>query len=194
MKTRLLVNLVLLSVATLACALSTPSAPASPAASDGTPPIPPEFVPTAFPITPTFAGCSYVWASKDLPTLSSTFNAGLQAISMDAGGLAYAYGENCVYADGTATFSAMETDFRVGIKVKTVRDEAAMGDWIYKVMQLILGLPAGQIEGPQPGRVDFDFKQPDPAEVMVTVPIDRYKAEAQGLRGIALFQLFHTNP
>jgi hypothetical protein len=75
-----------------------------------------------------------------------------------------------------------------------VHDEAALGDWIFNVMQVILDLPSEEIKGPQPGRVDFDFKQPDPAELMLTVPIDKYRAEAAGLKGAALFRLFYTSP
>ena len=135
-----------------------------------------------------------MWGSKQLPELSAKLNRALQEISLDATGLAYAYGENCVYGDGHQTFGAMETDFRVGVKVKNVHDEAALGDWIFKIMQIILDLPPEDIEGPQPGRVDFDFKQPDPAELFVTVPIDKYRREATGLKGAVLFRLFYTNP
>jgi hypothetical protein len=61
-------------------------------------------------------------------------------------------------------------------------------------MQVVLGLPASELEGPQPGRVDFDFKQPDPAELFVTVPIDKYRNEARSLRGADLFRYFYTHP
>ena len=179
--------------ASLACAIAAPG-PSTPAAADMTPPIPFEFVPTAIPITPTYEGCAYVWDSKDLPELSRKFNADLQEISLDASGIAYAFGESCVYADGRHTFGAMETDFRVGVKVTSVRDEAGLGAWIYKVMQVVLGLPQGDLEGPNPGRVDFDFKQPDPAEIFVRVPIDVYRRDAQGLRGAELFRFFYTKP
>jgi hypothetical protein len=189
---RFIAILIALGLIAVACASAAPNPPI-PQRTD-TPPIPTEIVPTAIPITPTYEGCAYMWGSQQLPTLSSKLNAALQQISTDATGLAYAYGENCVYADGHQTFSAMETDYRVGVKVVSVHDEAALGDWIYKVMQVILALPADEIQGPQSGRVDFDFKQPDPAEVMLTVPIDKYRTEAAGLRGAELFRYFYTNP
>ena len=192
---RFFVPLIALGIAALACAsLGSPAAPAVGAPGSETPPIPSEFVPTAIPITPTYEGCAYMWGSQQLPALSSKLNTELQKINMDATGLAYAYGENCVYGDGHQTFSAMETDYRVGVKVKNVHDEAALGDWIFKVMEVILDLPPEEIQGPQPGRVDFDFKQPDPAELHVNVPIDRYRSEATGLKGAELFRLFYTNP
>ena len=194
MKRRYIAILAVLGFTALACAIAAPAGFTTPVAAGVTPPIPFEFVPTAIPITPTYEGCAFVWGSQDLPVLSRKFNAALQEISMDASGLAYAYGENCVYADGRQSFGAMETDFRVGVKVTNVRDEAALGDWIFKVMQVVLDLPQADMEGPQPGRVDFDFKQPDPAEIFVRVPIDVYRREAQGLKGAELFRFFYTNP
>ncbi len=182
-----------LAIAAFGCSPVVPSIPGT-GSDPATPPITPEYVPTALPITPTYEGCAYVWASQDMPQLSREFNAELQALSPDATGLAYAYGENCVYADGHSTFSAMETDFRVGIKVSNVHDEAALGDWIHKVMQVVLAIPPSELEGPKSGRVDFDFKQPDPAEVFVSVPIEKYRTEAQGLQGAELFHYFYTGP
>jgi len=193
MNRRISAALIAVALTALACASVAPIPPTQPPR-PGTPPVPSEFVPTAIPITPTYEGCAYMWGSQQLPELSAKLNATLQAKSMDVTGLAYAYGENCVYGDGHQTFGAMETDFRVGVKVKNVHDEAALGDWIFNVMHIILDLPPEDIEGPQPGRVDFDFKQPDPAELFVTVPIDKYRREATGLKGAELFRLFYTNP
>ncbi len=182
-----------LAITAFGCSPVVPSIPGV-GSDPATPPLTPEYMPTALPITPTYEGCAYVWASQDLPQLSREFNAELQALSPDATGLAYAYGENCVYADGHSTFSAMETDFRVGIKVSNVHDEAALGDWIQKVMQVVLAIPSSELEGPKPGRVDFDFKQPDPAEVFVSVPIEKYKTQAQSLQGAELFRYFYSGP
>jgi hypothetical protein len=189
---RFLAMLVLmLALATSACAPA--SSLASPQSVTHAPAgqTPTEYVPTAPPVTPTYEGCAYVWGSQDLPELSRQLNASLQALSADLTGLAYAFGEDCVYGDGHSTFSAMETDFRVGIKVKTVRDEGALGDWIRKVMTIIQALPPDKLAGARPGRVDFDFKQPDPAEVLVSVPIEKYRAEADSLRGADLLHLFY---
>ena len=195
MKQLLAAMLIVLGFGAISCV------PSLPLASRTAPPptsLPPdtltEYVPSPLPVTPTYEGCAYVWGSQDMPELSRKLNASLQKISMDLNGLAYAYGENCVYGDGRSTFSAMETDFRVGVKVKAVQDEEALGNWIYRVMQVILALPPDQLKGPQAGRVDFDFKQPDPAEIFVTVPIDKYRQEAGNLKGAALFRLFYTKP
>ncbi|HTP03172.1 MAG TPA: hypothetical protein VMJ64_17475 [Anaerolineales bacterium] len=177
----------------LSCSPAVPSVPGA-SGDPATPPITPEYIPPTIPITATYEGCAYVWASKDMPELSREFNAELQAIGKDATGMAYAYGENCVYADGHSTFGAMETDFRVGVNMKNVHDEAALGDWMEKVMQVVLAIPRSQLQGPQPGRVDFTFKQPDPVLVVVSVPIDKYRDEAQGLHGADLFHYFHPGP
>lgn len=189
--------LLLLAVALTACvpggtSLASPQVPPT-----ITPPVPTEFVPTAIPLTPTFAGCAYVWGSQDMAELSSLLNAKLRNLGKNtaglayASGLAYAYGENCVYADGHQTFSAQETDFRIGVQVTTVRDEGTLGEWMYKVMRIIVALPQEQLQGPQAGRVDFDFKDPESGDVFVTVAIDRYLREAGNLHGIPLFRLFH---
>ncbi len=186
--------LAILCIASQACASAFPATPAELTTGTVTPAAPTEFVPTAVPVTPTYEGCAYVWASQDLPDLSRQLNAELQKIGTDLTGLAYAYGENCVYGDGHATFSAMETDYRIGVKVTTLRDEGTLGEWIRKVMNIVLDLPPDQLQGPQPGRVDFDFKQPDPAELFVTVPIDKYRQEADNLRGADLLHLFYPTP
>lgn len=172
----------------LAAPLSTPPVGATP------PTVQAEYVPTVASATPTFAGCAYVWGSQDLPEVSRRLNADLQKMASGVSGLAYAYGENCVYADGHQTFSAMETDFRVGIQVRSIKDEDDLGNWIFQVMQAILALPADQLSGPQPGRVDFDFKQPDPGELFVTVPIDQYRRQPPELKGARLFRVFYSNP
>jgi hypothetical protein len=193
MKRHHLAILVIVGFSVYACTSSMPGTQ-SPVGAAITPPITAEYVPTVLPITPTYEGCAYVWGSQDLPNLSRIFNAELQKIGPEAGGLAYAYGENCLYADGHSTFGAMETDFRVGVQVTSIKDEAALGDWIDKIMRVVVGLPPDELMGPQAGRVDFDFKQPDPAELFVTVPIDKYRSEAAGLRGAQLFRLFYQTP
>ena len=201
MNRRVLAMLVMLAVMVAACSPGGSSIAApSPVPATVTPPVPTEFVATAIPVTPTFAGCAYVWASQDMPELSRLLNLKLQGLGKSASGLtyasglAYAYGENCVYADGHQTFSAMETDFRIGIQVTTIRDEGTMGEWMYKVMQIIVAIPQEHLEGPQPGRVDFDFKDRESSDLFVTVPIDRFLAEAGNSHGIPLFKLFHTSP
>ncbi len=194
MKRSLAPALAIATIMSAACvrAVSVPPLPVLPGTI--TPAVASEFVPTVLPITPTYAGCASVWGTQELSELSTHLNAKLQDISTDVTGLAYAYGENCVYGDGHQTFTATETDFRIGIKVVTVRDEGTLGDWISKIMTIILDFPEDQLPGPQSGRVDFSFKQPDPEALFVTVPIDKYRREAGRLHGAALLRLFYPNP
>ncbi|MGE5073607.1 MAG: hypothetical protein ACM3MF_09285 [Anaerolineae bacterium] len=192
MTRRLAIVLIVLGLIAVACTPSAAGTDPQPPTASPVPDVPTEFVPTPLPVTPTYEGCAFVWASHDLPVLSRELNASLQKISPDLTGMAYAYGEDCVYGDGHSTFSAMETDFRIGVRIKNIRDENALGDYIYKVMQVILAIPQDELVGPQSGRVDFDFKQPDPAELFVTVPIDKYRREADDLRGAELLHLFYT--
>jgi hypothetical protein len=145
-------------------------------------------------VTPTYEGCYYVWASQDLPGLSNKVLDALQAMDKNITGGAYAYGENCVYADGHATFGAMETDFSVKVKVKDLKDEKALGDSIAKAMKIILQLPRQELPGPQRGRVDFVFSKSDSEQLYLTVSIERYEREAVKLTGAELFKHFYKKP
>ncbi len=143
---------------------------------------------------PTYEGCAYVWASQDLPKLTKKVNDSLQAIDINITGSAYAYGENCVYRDGHATFGAMETDYRVRVKVNDIKDEKALGNWIAKTMEIIVKIPDDEAPGPQLGRVDFVFSKSDSDQLSMSISIDTYKRKATGLTGVELFKLFYKNP
>jgi len=143
---------------------------------------------------PTYEGCAYVWASQDLPKLTKKVNDSLQTIDINMTGSAYAYGENCVYGNGHATFGAMETDYRVRVKVTDIKDEKALGDWIAKAMEVIVKIPDDEAPGPQLGRVYFLFSKSDTDQLSVSISIDTYKRKATGLTGVELFKLFYKNP
>ncbi len=87
---------------------------------------------------PTFEGCAYVWASQALPDVSAEFDTAVRELIPEATGGAQAYGENCVYGDGHATFGAMETDFYVSLDVPDLNDEQALGDEMAKIMVMVL--------------------------------------------------------
>ena len=188
MTTRILIVLTILVVTLTACAPSTPTmAPV-------TPNLPPTAIVTDTPeVSPTFEPCAYVWASQDLPDVSTKVNDLLQAVDKNITASAYAYGENCVYADGHSTFGAMETDYRVKIDVKDIKDETALGNWIAKVMNVIVKIPLSDVAGPNPGRVEFSFVS-GKDQTALTVQIDQYIHDASSLKGAELFQFFHQNP
>jgi hypothetical protein len=145
-------------------------------------------------ITPTFEGCAYVWASHELPDLSDKVYKALQALDTNYTGNAYAYGENCVYADGHTTFSSMETDFRVKVTVTDLKDQNSLGDHISRIMRGITNFPADQIPGGEPGRVEFDFSKGENEDLFLNVSIAKYQKDAAGLSGVELFKLFNNNP
>src|SRR5262249_15645497 len=118
----------------------------------------------------------------------------IKAINPDAKAWATAFGEDCVYADGHATFGAMETDFYVHLNVSDLSDFEAFGNWIIQAMNIIDSLPRDMIKGPQPGFVEFSFIKNDTEQVIVHVPIQKDHDEAVGKSGEELFSLFYTNP
>ncbi len=192
MKLRFITTLILLSLTLFACASA---GSVTPVASGPTQIVEPaSTTPTPVLTTPAYEGCAYMWASHDLPDLSQKVAAGLQAVDPNLTGSAYAYGEDCVYADGHSTFSAMETDYRVKVSVTDLQDEKSLGDWIFKVMDVITKLPAGETAGPQPGRVEFQFSKSESETLNLNVSIAKYKSQAAGLTGAELFKLFNNNP
>src|SRR5262245_19399679 len=112
---------------------------------------PPDAVTTPPPSNP--QDCGYQWAYQDLPELSREFLQSIQTLQPGAQAVAFGLGENCVHADGSTTFLPMETDFNVTLQVVDLADEADLGGWIVKIMQIIESLPPEQIIGPRPGRV-----------------------------------------
>ena len=129
-----------------------------------------------------------------MPDLSQKVYDALQAVDTNLTGNAYAYGENCVDADGHNTFAAMETDFRVKVSVSDLKDEKALGDWIASAMGAIAKLPADEVPGPQPGRVEFDFSKSETENFFLNVPIAKYQKLAPGISGAELFRNFNNNP
>ena len=148
----------LLSLSLILCACS--AVPSSPA------PLPPTATdaPTIVPTTavPDPGSCGYQWAYQDLPELSSSFQQSIHTLQPEAQASAFAFGENCILADGSvAGFTAMETDFNVTLQVTDLVDESELGEWIVNVMQIITAIPPEQIIGSRPGRVSVIFQSGD---------------------------------
>src|SRR5512138_241336 len=128
---------------------------------------------TAVPIRP--QDCGYQWAHGDLPELSNNFQQSIQALQPEATAGAYAFGENCVRADGTvADFLAMETDFNISLHVDDLANESVLGKWIVQVMQVVEDIPSDQIAGPRPGHVSIVF-QSSTAQAVINFYIDQYQ-------------------
>jgi hypothetical protein len=131
--------------------------------------------------------CGYQWAHQALPELSAQFLQSIQALQTEAQAYAFGFGENCVHLDGTTTFLPMETDFNVTIPVGDLSDEAALGEWIVKIMQVIENIPPDQIIGPNPGRVSIFFES-NGQQQSVTFYINQYQALAPGLSPGEIYQ------
>ncbi len=130
--------------------------------------------------------CGYQWAQKALPQLAASFQQSIQALQPEAQAYAFAYGEDCVYSDGSATFIPMETDFNITLQTGELTDEDA-GAWIVKIMQVIEAIPPDQIVGPRPGRVGIIFES-NGERKGVGFYIDQYKALPAGLSNAEIYQ------
>ncbi len=160
-------------------------------------------VPTAISPTPSgsvggvpggVAACYYVWTSQQLPGLSKILQDALRGVVAGASGSANAYGEDCVSADGTRTFTPMETDFWVSLPATDLKDDQELGDLMAAAMKVIDQLPKDQLVGPRPGRVQFQFYSGTADSPAYLVDIDRFHREAAGLSGARLFHLFQSQP
>jgi hypothetical protein len=139
--------------------------------------------------TPESSGgnCGYQWAQKALPELSGEFRQAIQQLQPEALANAFAFGEDCVYADGHAVFTAMETDFNITLQVVDLANESDLGEWIVKVMQVIESIPPEKIEGPRPGRVSIEFRS-GREQKFVNFYIDKYQALPDGLSTTEIYQ------
>ncbi len=160
--------------ATLIATLATPHIDQGP---DGAPTVPPS--------NP--QDCGYQWAQQALPELSNAFQQSIQGLQPGAQAKAFAFGENCMHADGTANFLAMETDFNVTVQVTDLANESDLGEWIVKVMQVIQDIPPDQIAGPQPGRVTISF-QSNNEQKYVNFDINQYRALQPGLSNAEIYK------
>jgi hypothetical protein len=149
----------------------------------------PDIVTTVAPSNP--QDCAYQWAYQDLPELSSSFLQSIQSLQPEAQANAFAFGENCVRADGSATFLAMETDFNVTLQAEDLSNESDLGEWIVRVMQVIQDIPADQIVGPRPGRVSIIF-QSGAEQKAVNYYIDQYKSLPLSLSSEEIYNALQT--
>ncbi len=162
---------------------------------------PPE--PTAFPLTriltdtpprptetPTTGPCGFAWASQSLPELSEQLltrlnEAGLPVVTARA----EAYGENCLYSDGTlAYFAAMQTDYRITLAVETLSDAASLGDLLEQTLEIINGFPVRETPGPNPGYIGITFQAGELVENLWFKQTQSDALRAQGLRGEQLYE------
>jgi len=139
--------------------------------------------------TPSVGNCNYVWATNELPEASAQFRQAVQAIFPEADGSAYAYGEDCVYADGQRTFGAMETDFRIVIPVKDLKDDEALSVYVEKLLPVLADFPTDSL----PARIKliefrFFIKATDESRYVRFDLQVGLQALKDGLHGLELLQ------
>jgi len=136
--------------------------------------------------------CAYMWAYQSLPEISEELQAALRAVLPEAEARASAYGEDCVAADGSSTFGAMETDFYVNIPVQDLTDNERLGNLVEQVLSVVDGFPRPRVPGGTDGFVEFTFRNGDQQRIL-RVPIPRgMELRQQGLRGAELIQALET--
>lgn len=146
------------------------------------------------PQPPTYPGCYYVWATRELPELTETIQQDFELIKSGIRASAYAFGEECRAEDATSSFLPMETDFRIRIPVATLADDTALGAWISRAMSVVEALPSSDLPGTRPGRVEFDFYVDESTALRLVVDISRYRTEAAGLDNSSILRLFRDGP
>lgn len=140
---------------------------------------------------PTYEGCAFVWAYHDAPELTDKVDIAVRALDEQSSAYASRFGEDCLYADGSSTFSVMETDFYVHLSVEDLTTEEIFGDWMAQVLGFITQIPREEIQGNY-GFVEFWFEKNDAEHIILRVPIQNYLNEAQDKTGTELFQMYYS--
>jgi hypothetical protein len=139
--------------------------------------------------TPSQEPCSFNWTTQPLPELSSQVQAALEAKRLtNVRVIAEAYGENCIDARTNlpVSFSAMETDFRLTVVVKDLKDLKQMGSLLESILIILDGFPTSSTPGPQPGYIGITFQAgKNELHLWFTEPAGK-SARTQGLHGAAL--------
>lgn len=128
-----------------------------------------------------------------MPELAAKIETSVHLLTSDAKIRAQAYGENCVSSDGSATFSAKETDIYIRATVEDLTDEEAFENWMAQILPLIVQIPESEFPGGY-GFVEFWFEKNDAEHVIVRVPIQEYLNKGQGKTGKELLQIFSNPP
>lgn len=136
--------------------------------------------------------CAYTWAYQDLPEISAEFQAEVRTVVPKAEAHATSFGENCVYEDGSATFSAMQTDFYVIHRVGDLTDDVTLAGFIEQILPIVDGYAPPRVPGPKDGFVEFTFRKGEEQRILrVPIPLGRQIRE-QGLHGVELIKALET--
>lgn len=151
----------------------------------------PHSIPATVTTTANSHNCYLNWASQPLPDLSRHVQAAINAARLkDVGANAQAYGENCYdsQTNKPVSFSTLETDFYITVKVANLTDQTNMGNLLERILVVLDTFPAGKIPGPQPGSISVSFRGGS-QELNLTFTVTAGKsARLQGLHDAALFE------
>jgi hypothetical protein len=108
------------------------------------------------PVTPAYQECGWQWATQDLPDVTRRLSAGL-----DGAGIAYtrvdayAFGENCLNAQGEVQyFATKETDFDLTLTVSRLADRESVGNLMADALAILVrDFAPDATPGPQPGQI-----------------------------------------
>jgi hypothetical protein len=140
----------------------------------------------------TSATCAFSWSNSPLEELTHLLDTAIKEMDPQASGSASAFGEDCIYQDGSKKFLAMETDYYIKLPASDLSDYETFGNWIAQTMPVVESMPADMIDGPQTGFVEYNFKKSGNEFLIVRVPIQSYKDLARGKSGEELFRMFYT--
>lgn len=141
--------------------------------------------------TPTIGPCGFNWARETLPDVSEKLIGYLKEAQLPVeSAVAEAYGENCLYEDGSvAYFAAMETDYSITLSVSSLDDKAALGELLARVLTTLQALPVGSTPGPNPGYIGVTFQAGEQSERLW---FERRRAEEALQQGLTGEQLYKT--
>ncbi len=143
--------------------------------------------------TPTFNShnCFFNWATQPLPDLTAKVQSAINAAGLTyVNSKAEAYGEICYDSQTNKpdSFSTLETDFYITVKVANLSDPSELGDMLEKILVVLDTFPAGKIPGPEPGKIAVSF-QAGSKELNLMFSVQAGKsARTQGLHGAELIE------
>jgi hypothetical protein len=140
-----------------------------------------------------YEGCAFIWAYYEEPVLTNKLNETIKELNINASATATLFGEDCIYADGTKTFSVKETNISIDLLVNDLSKREELGSWIKDVMQFVTKIPREEIQGNY-GNVEFWFRKNEGEKLFVRVPIQNFLDESKDKTGIELFNLYYQQP
>jgi hypothetical protein len=139
--------------------------------------------------TPSPEPCSLNWATHPLPELSSRVQSALDVKRLtNVRVKAEAYGEDCSVArtNQSVSFTALETDFRLTVPVKDLKDREQMGSLLESILVVLDGFPPSSTPDPQPGYIGITFQAGSNELHLWFTEIAGKSARTEGLHGAAL--------